>query len=317
MHYAAQDAIEYLMQSVGGGSQDQEHRVLRAAVHHSYRDVCNARDWLWHVAEGEITTALNDNTYVLPEDCKNVDAIVLPDRTTVTSYISPAEWMRLEQSNITLGESVFWTVTKSSDVALFDRWELKIAGKLPAGTKIRFTYRRSPKPLTLLGYETQVRTGFVTTSGTAVTGISTNFPKRCAGAILRIGTPSNYPESLAGFYPYQAQARILSRGGDAALTLETNIGTFTDQTRYVISDYLDVSPGMFTALLTGAELWASRMLGKGIEAAVGLYQRDLKLALESDVIAPVSGRRAPYDRQPDSVSTPYAGSYTMAPDGGV
>ena len=316
MHYAAQDAIEYLMQSVGGGAQEQEHRVLRAAVHHSYRDVCNAKDWLWHVAEGEITTLLNDNTYVLPEDCKNVDAIVLPDRTTVTSYITPAEWLRLEQSNITLGESVYWTVTKSSEVALFDRWELKIGGKLPAGTKIRFTYRRSPKPLTLLGYETQVRTGFVNANGISVTGVSTNFPKRAAGAILRIGTPSNYPESLAGFYSYQGQARILSRGSDTSLTLETNIGSFAE-CRYVISDYLDVSPGMFTAVLTGAELWAARMLGKGIEAAVGLYQRDLKIAMENDVVAPISGRRAPYDRQPDSVSTPYAGSYTMAPDGGV
>jgi len=318
MHYCAHDAIEYLMQSAGGGSQDQEHRVIRASVHHSYRDVCNAKDWLWHVTDSSITTVLNDNTYVLPEDCKNVDAIVMPDRTTVTSYISPAEWLRLEPSNLTLGEAVYWTVTKSTDPAAFDRWELKIAGKLPAGTVVRFTYRRTPKPLTLMGYETQVRTGFATVAGTTVTGINTNFPKRCTGSIFRIGTPGNYPEPLSGFYPYQAQARITTWGSDKSLTLDTNIGAFTDQCRYVISDYLDVSPGMFTAILTGAELWMARMMGKDINAAAGLYQRDLKLAMENDVIAPISGRRAPYDRTPDAVTTQYAGTYApLGPDQGA
>jgi hypothetical protein len=317
MHYCAHDAIEYLMQSAGGGSQDQEHRVIRASVHHSYRDVCNAKDWLWHVTTGTINVVPTDNTYPLPEDCKNVDAIVLPDRTTVTSYISPAEWLRLEQSQLTLGEAVYWTVRKSTDPAFFDRWELCIGGKFSANTTIQYTYRRAPKPLTLMGYETQVRTGYATVAGTAVTGISTNFPKRCGGSIFRIGTPGNYPEPLSGFYPYQAQARITEWKSETSLTLDTVIGAFPAQCRYVISDYLDVSPGMFSAILTGSELWMARMAGKDINAAVGLYQRDLKLAMEGDVIAPISGRRAPYDRTPDAVTTQYAGTYApLGPDQG-
>jgi hypothetical protein len=319
MYQTAHDVVEYLMQTVGGGSQDQEHRVLRAAVHHSYRDVVYARDWLWLVSEGSITTLANDNTYVLPEEVKNIDALVLPDRTTVTSYITPAEWLRLEQNNITLGEAVYYTVCKSTDAIDFDRWELKIAGRLPAGTVIRYTYRRAPKPLTLLGYETSCRTGFITAAGTTVTGISTNFPARSVGAILRIGTPSNYPEPLSGFYPYVSQHRIKTRGTDGkSLTLDTSAGTVTDQTRYVISDYLDVSPGMFTAILTGAELWAARLMGKDVNAALGLYQRDLKIAMENDTVTPLSGRRAPYDRIPDAANTAYAGSYTqMGPDQGA
>jgi len=319
MYQTAHDVVEYLMQTVGGGSQDQEHRVLRAAVHHAYRDVVYARDWLWLVSEGSITTLANDNTYVLPEEVKNIDALVLPDRTTVTSYITPAEWLRLEQNNITLGEAVYYTVCKSTDAIDFDRWELKIAGRLPAETVIRYTYRRAPKPLTLLGYETSCRTGFITAAGTTVTGISTNFPARSVGAILRIGTPSNYPEPLSGFYPYVSQHRIKTRGTDGkSLTLDTSAGTVTDQTRYVISDYLDVSPGMFTAILTGAELWAARLMGKDVNAALGLYQRDLKIAMENDTVTPLSGRRAPYDRIPDAANTAYAGSYTqMGPDQGA
>jgi hypothetical protein len=319
MHYCAHDAISYLMDSAGGGSQDQEHRVLRASVHHSYRDVCNAKDWLWHVSTGSVSVSSTDNTYVLPEDCKSVDAIVLPDRTTVTSYVTPAEWLRLEQSTLTLGEAVYWTVRKSTDPQAFDRWELCIGGRFPKTTEIQFTYRRTPKPLTLMGYETQVRTGYATIlGGRRVEGTSTNFPERCVGAIFRVGTPGNYPEPLSGFYPYQGQARIKERQGDEVLLLESDIvGTHT-KCRYVISDYLDVSPGMFTAVLTGAEMWAARMQGKDISAALGLYQRDLKIAMENDVIAPVSGRRAPYDRTPDAVTTQYAGTYApLGPDQGA
>jgi len=49
-----------------------------------------------------------------------------------------------------------------------------------------------------------------------------------------------------------------------------------------------------------------------------MFQRDLKMAMEGDVIAPLSGRRAPYDKNPDLPSAPYAGSgYSMGPDGGT
>jgi hypothetical protein len=317
-YYCAHDAIDYLMQSAGGGAQDQEHRVLRASVHHSYRDVSNAKDWLWYVSESEIVTVANKNIYLLPEDCSSVDALVSPDNTTITSYISPAEWMRLEQSNLTLGEPLYYTVMKSSDPIKFDRWEIRIAGKVPDGTVLRYTYRRRPKPLTLMGYETQCRTGYVSVAGTAVTGKNTNFPTRCVGAILRVGTPGNYPEPLSGMYPYQAQAKITTRASDTSASLDAAIGDFSD-CRYVISDHLDVSPNMFTAILTGAELWMARMMGKNIDGALGLFQRDLKLAMEGDLVAPLSGRRAPYDRVPDSTTAPqYAGSYApLGPDGGA
>lgn len=318
MYYTAHDALDYLMQSAGGGAQDQEHRVLRASLHHSYRDVSTSKDWLWYVTDSSITTVAGENSYLLPEDCGNVDALIPPDKTTVTSYISPAEWMRLEQSQLTLGEPMLWTVMKSTDPKTFDRWEIRIAGQVKPGVTLRFTYRRRPKPLTLMGYETQARTGYVTVAGAAVTGENTNFPTRCEGAVIRIGTPGNYPEPLSGFYPYQEQSRIVTRGGDEALTVEVPfVGTYT-KCRFVISDWLDVSPGMFTAVLTGAELWMARMMGKDIQGALALYQRDWRLAAEQDVIAPVSGRRAPYDRVPDNDGAKYAGIYSpLGPDSGT
>jgi hypothetical protein len=62
-------------------------------------------------------------------------------------------------------------------------------------------------------------------------------------------------------------------------------------TKFVITDYLDISPGMYTALLSGAEVWMARLTGKNIEGATGIYGRDLRMAFESDAMAPLSGRR--------------------------
>ena len=312
---AAQDAMEYLMQTSGGGAQDSEYRVLRASLHHAYRDVCGAKDWLWHVDEGTITTVAGDNTYTLPQNCKNVDAISLPDQTTTTSYVTPAEWVRLEQNDLTLGFPVYWTVTRSTEADFYDRWVLKIAGRLPAGTVLRYTYRRTPQPLSLMGYESYCRTGNIVVAGKTVTGTNTNFPLRCEGAIFRVGTPANVPESLAGFYPYIAQSKVAKRVSPTELTLEDDIGLFP-LSKYTVSCHLDMSNQMYSALLSGTEVYLARLMGKNIDGALGLYQRDLKMAMENDVLAPISGRRAPYDRQPDLAGPAFAGTY-QGPDTGT
>jgi hypothetical protein len=66
---------------------------------------------------------------------------------------------------------------------------------------------------------------------------------------------------------------------------------YPDGTKFVVTDYLDISPGMYTALLSGAEVWLARLMGKNIEGATGIYGRDLRMAFESDAVAPLSGRR--------------------------
>jgi hypothetical protein len=288
MYYAAQDIIEYLMASTGGGAQDSEHRVLRAAAHHGYRDVAFAKDWLWHVTDADLTNDANgsgdgEKTFTLPANVNNVDAVIPPDRVTVTSYITPAEWKKLETWDLSLGDPIYWTVMK--DPALPDRWQLRIAGTPNGGSSgFAITYRRKPLPLRYMGYETICRTpGF-----------------SVAGAVKRYGTSANYPESLFGVYPYVAQELIGVAG--------TLIGTIPNDAKTVVSDYLDLSENMFTAVLSSAEVWLGRLLGKNIEGAMAVYQRDLKMAMESDVVAPISGRRAATDRHPDMASPPYAGS---------
>jgi hypothetical protein len=289
MYYAAQDVMEYLMASTGGGAQDSEHRMLRAAVHNAYRDVAHAKDWLWYVTDSALTNAAGGSgdgikTFTLPENVNNVDALIPPDRIAVTSYITPAEWKRLEAWALSASDPIYWTVMK--DPSMADRWQLRIAGTPQAGT-FYFTYRRKPQPLRYMGYETACRNNSLTSSS-------------APGAVKRYGTAANFPESLFGIYPFLAQERLGLSG--------SMIGSPPSGAKTVVSDYLDVSENMYTAVLSGAEMWLARLMGKNVEGAMGVYQRDLRMAMEADVVAPISGRRTGTDRHPDMPSPAYAGT---------
>jgi hypothetical protein len=303
MYYAAQDIIEYLMASSSGGAQDGEHRLLRAASHNAYRDVINARDWNWHVAEAVLATSRNDalqpigsgndtTSFTLPENVKNVDALIPHESIGIpTSYVTPTEWLRIEVRFPQLNAPILWTVIK--DPLLPDRWLLKLAGSVTqeAGKEFRYTYRRQPPMLRYMGYEPAVRV-----PGFAVTG-----------AVRRYGTASLFPESAYGVNTYTAQ-EIIGLAGSMQGTPPSNAKT-------AVSDYLDVSQTMYTAVLSGAEMWMARLMGKNVEGASAIFARDLRLAFEADGVAPIAGNRA----GGNLISTARAlGYYSSAgPDTGV
>jgi hypothetical protein len=271
VYYAAQDLLEYLMNSTGGGAQEAEHRLLRAAALHSMRDVANAREWRWYETEAPLpapVTGSNNKIYILPADVKSVDSIVPPDRTVVTEFVNPREWRRLETYTLPTPAPLYWTVVRCPTKP--DRWQMMFAGN-PTGINTSltyyFTYRRSPPPIRYMGYEESCRDGSVSE----------------AGMVKRYGTPSNFPEGLSGIYPYTAE-EIIGLAGSM-------IGTAPAGAKTVVSDRLDLSAHMFTAVLSGAEMWMARMQGKNVEGAAAVFSRDMRLAMEADTITPISGQR--------------------------
>ena len=62
------------------------------------------------------------------------------------------------------------------------------------------------------------------------------------------------------------------------------------KTKYAITDVIDASPHMYTAILSGVEMWYARIAGKTFDAAMAAFNRDLRIAMENDVISPRSGR---------------------------
>lgn len=291
--YSAQDAIEYLMSSTGGGAQDQEHRVLRQSLFHAYRDLVEVRDWDWyHTYEQVQLHGLNEIvTHTLPWGVSSVDAVSLPITNLVAEYVGPTEWQRLTHSNFRNLVRIVWTILPSTNVP--GCWDLKIFNGWSYDTFVSLTYRRRPRDLRFTGWEPAARVGTVTMDGPACYGTDTQFSKLMIGSIVRLsGDSTKHPESLAGMNGYADEALVYNVLSPTELACWSPAGSIQYQNaKYAITDYLDISPQMYTALLSGSEAWLARLTGKNIEGAMGIYGRDLRLAFERDAKAPLSGRR--------------------------
>jgi hypothetical protein len=306
MYLCAQDIIEYLMATTGGGVQDSEHRALRAAAGHAYRDVVNHRDWSWHASGLEIPASAMlaaPGGYTLPADCKNVDALVAPDRTTPCVYTTYQEYLRLLSYDTSPGSTIWWTLVKSD--AHPDRMKLLLGGRtipLYAEDAYLLSYRRKPPPLRYMGYEKACR--------------DSSAPPQ--GVVLRHGTATSYPEGPYGVHPFTAEEIVGVSG--------SRVGVPPANARTVFSDQLDIAEYMMSAVLSGAEAWYARLTGKNVEGAMTVHSRDMRLAMEQDSSAPFSGRRRGVIRYPENVEMPYSSSGTArtlgyyspsAPDGGA
>lgn len=289
--YSAADVCEHLMSTTGGGAQDQEHRVLRQSLFHAYRDLVSVRDWQWYHTAEQVQITEFVNTCVLPWGVQSVDSVMLREPDRLAEYVSPVEWERTVNSQFAEVSASVWTVMPSAFSP--DRFEVRILNGQRTSQEVTLTYRRRPRDLRLTGWEPSSRVGTVDWSDISVTGTGTAFNNHMLGAILRVsGDPAYHPESLAGMHPYVDEGLIIGVDGPTALRVWSPAGAMTyTGTKYTISDYLDISPNMFTALLSGCEVWMSRLLGKNIEGATGVYGRDLRLAFEQDSLAPLSGRR--------------------------
>lgn len=299
MYYCAQDIIEYLMASVGGGAQDSEHRLLRQAAHHGYRDVVYARDWRWHETTHELGDPIagsDGKAFLLPPGVRNIDALVPPDRAVESAYVTNQEYLRLESYPSSYGDTIFYTVLQSP--ANPGRWQLNIAGNptsVDASKQYLVSYRRKPEPLKHMGYERQSRDGSLD---------ETN----AAGAVKRYGTPEKYPEGPSGAYPFTAE-EILGLANSM-------IGTPISGAKTAVSDRLDISESMFSAVLSGAEVWLARLQGRNVEGALTVHARDMRMAMEADALNPMSGRRYNVTRHPEGIQIPFSGHTSTARDMG-
>jgi hypothetical protein len=303
--YSAFDAISYLMDSVGGGAQDQENRVLRQALFSAYRDIVSVREWRWYFAEEEIDIGNQDTVsrHTLPWGVNSVDAFMLPQTGIVAEYLRPTEWTRLIESQFRGFARVAWTVLPSEAVP--DRYDLCVFNGWASDNLVKITYRRRPRDLRFTGWEPQTRNGTISWAGSAVDGTGTTFTNLMVGSLLRVSAdPNRHPESLTGMNAYSDEGLITAVNGTGSLVAKSPAGPMTCPvgTKFVITDYLDLAPTMYTALLSGAEVWMARLLGKNIEGATGVYGRDLRMAFESDAMAPLSGRR-------DNGGNGYGGGY--------
>jgi len=292
--YTAYDAVSYLLDTTGGGAQDAYHRAIRSAVFNAYRDVVTAKDWRWYEVHEELHIDAHYTQHTMPWGVQSIDNIVTHEPVgydIVGRYVMPKDFQRIYDSDWNEITDLVWTVAPSEFYP--DRYDLRILtgyGWTPSNATL--TYRRRPKDLRLTGWEPDSRVGTIDWTEGFVTGADTKFSSYMTGAVLRVSGDSAYhPESLTGIHSYVDEALISQVSSDTQLTAWSPVNNISyTATKYIVTDYLDFAPGTYTALLSCAEMWLARLMGRSIEGPLGMYNRDLRLAFEADSVARIDLR---------------------------
>lgn len=268
--------------------------------------------------------------YDLPVDLKDIDSLVTNTVGTLHCFITPQEWQRLEVNTRGSGEPYYYTIMRSdtNPDRYQIRFVGVPSNNTPVHYTYRITpkpikymgYERLCRQGTVslaLSNPGNVPT---------VTGVGTAFPQDCASAYIRFGAAGMEADPAGSTMPFVMERRIerwlsptqlytssetiYNRPGPYGIpspdeydggvvgnttpspsVLYSSPGvTLPANTKYAITDVVDASPQMYTAILSACEMWYARMAGKPANDAMVVFNRDLRLAMEADVVAPLSGR---------------------------
>jgi hypothetical protein len=226
------------------------------------------------------------SVYPLPDDFRNLDEPSDEYNWWSGLYVTPDQAMKIERVSNSSGEPYHWTLIKDPDSS---GWAIKVVG-YPTGTQtLDFTYRRTARPIRYSGHEAALRQGTLARSTTTVTGTGTAFSSAMVGSVLRIGDTTNIPGPIESLTPRVSEAKITAVASATSITTDAS-GTVASTTKYLITDPLDLAPHMHGAMDSACDYWLARIRGTGEDKAFQLYQRDLRLAMEQDQLAPLSGR---------------------------
>lgn len=242
------------------------------------------------IDSGTGVTVLVQTFYDLPLNVKNVDSLITETVGTLYCYVSPQEWQQLQINTRGAGEPYYYTIMQSDVDPL--RWQVRFVGVPTNGTVVYYTYRRTPPPVRLMGYEPACRAGTATVSSpnlTTVTITGNTLPEDLTGAVIRFGTATTDADPIGALNPFVHERRIVSRTNATTLVVDSALPAMAG-VKYAISTMMDASPTMYTAILSAAEMWYARLAGKEAAQATQLFNRDLRMAMENDVISPLSGR---------------------------
>ena len=224
---------------------------------------------------------LYQDTFPLPSDFRSLDSPIDHVAWTRFVYATADVAMKLENANNLAGPPHAWTVIKDPQGA---GWAVKVVGYPVANSNLDFTYRRLPRRLRISGHEASSRQGTVSISGTTVTGTGTAFTSSMVGSVLRVGTSSEFPGNDGSLTPYQGEAVISSVASSTSCTLATSLTATAS--KYLVTDIVDMSTGMYNGFLSCADYWLARIRNSKPDNAFAMYQRDLRLAMESDALTP-------------------------------
>jgi hypothetical protein len=233
------------------------------------------------------TYILYRTIYPLPADMRNMDEPSNEFFWWSGIYLTPDEAMKVERVNYRSGFPLHWTIIKDPNST---GWAVKLIGYPIKEETIDFTYRRRARPIRFSGHEATSRRTVVTDGGSVMTVSGDELSEAVAGSILRFGDLTNYPGPIESLTPWSEEARIIGKDDDTIMSLDRTGGGADAGTKLIITDPIDVAPHMHNVILSASDYWLARIRNNKPDQAFQLYQRDLRLAMEGDTLAPTSGR---------------------------
>jgi len=235
---------------------------------------------------------LYQTDYALPADFRNMDEPSNEFNWWSGLYLKPDEAMKLERVGNRSGRPWHWTVLKNPNGS---GYILKLVGYPTAQETLDFTYRRYPRQIRYSGHEPSMRFSSVTANDPLERTSDTfgqAFSASMVGSVIRVGTAADFPGPLESLNPYVSESLIeqittLVDNNDTAIVGTS--ATISGQ-KALVTDPVDVARHMEIALHSCAAYWLDRIRGGKADQSFSTYQRDLRLALEQDQLAPLSGR---------------------------
>ena len=195
--------------------------------------------------------------HLLPWGVQSVDSIAMNEPVGwnyQAAYLEPRDFNRL-YANTTWNSSTpaVWTVDKSP--LAFDRYRVRVLQGYTWPATGTLTYRRRPRDLRYTGFEPNARKGLCSWDQEWTASLTSNkWRENMVGCVLRIIDDTSYhPESLTGMHAYEDEGVIydIQEGTDTDASILSPTGKHQtyNECKYIITDALDVSPGMYSCLL--------------------------------------------------------------------
>jgi hypothetical protein len=226
--------------------------------------------------------------YPLPTDFRNMDEPSDEYNWWSGMYLTPDEAMKVERVNSSSGEPYHWTIIKDPDSA---GWAIKLIGYPDKVETIDFTYRRTARPIRLSGHESEARFSALSRSAERTVYASGGaFAQSMVGSVLRISSAADeIPGPIESLYPYAQEMAITAFSSASSVSVSPDPATFSG-VGGLVTDPIDIPSHMYGVMDSACDYHLARIRGQKPDAAFGLYQRDLRLAMEMDQLAPLSGR---------------------------
>jgi hypothetical protein len=111
-----------------------------------------------------------------------------------------------------------------------------------------------------------------------------------AGSVLRISSAADeMPGPIESLNPYTQEMVITAFVSGSSVSVSPDPASFAGVGGFV-TDPIDIPAHMYGVMDSACDYFLARIRGQKTDAAFAMYQRDLRLAMEMDQLAPLSGR---------------------------